>query len=171
MDLGWGVYRDGRTTRAEPLTQNGLLWWTSYLFTSMMLCSPTETPNCDMKNKSNNQNRDQQQAARNVREETATTQLPSATSNQMLGSSFHWDQRQENNRQLVPHLVSSFVTGYSDKYSAFSLKYSAGRSWEELKLVQASPEVFLKHRLQGWWLYPRVWFFCVSVFARLSHIV
>lgn len=94
----------------------------------MMLCSPTETPNCAMKNKSNNENRDQQQAARNVREETATTQLPSAISNQMLGSSFHWDQRQENNRQLVPHLVSSFVIGYSDKYSAFSLKYSAGRS-------------------------------------------
>lgn len=145
--------------RAEPLTQNGLLGWTSWLFNSTTLCSPTETPNCATKNKSNNQNGDQQQAARNVREETLTTHLPSATSNQMFGSGFHWDQRQENNRQLTPHLVSPFVTGYSDKYGAFSLKHLAGRSWEELKLVQASPEVFLKHLLQGWSLYPRVWFF------------
>lgn len=149
---GWQDHK-----RVEPLIQNGLLWWASYLFNSMMLCSPTETLNCAMKNKSI-QNVDQQQAARNVWEETVTTRLPSATSNQMFRSSFHWDQRWENNRQLAPHLVSPFATGYSDKYRAFSLKYLAGRSWKELKLVQASPEAFLKHLLQGWWLYPRVWF-------------
>ena len=59
-------------------------------------------------------------------------------------SSLLLDQRRENSRQLVPHPMFPFVTQYSNKYIAFPHKYLAGRSWEELKLVQASPEVFLK---------------------------
>lgn len=130
VDMGWECTGMAGPQRAEPLTQSGLLGWTSWLFNSHDALQPYWNSELCYEEQVQYQNGDQQQAARNVQENTNNTSLPSATSNQMLQEAASLGP--ETGKQQATDATPSVSFRYRDtQINTVPFPMAPGREWKQ----------------------------------------